>query len=98
MTPVTDATPCPGMNLETEQPPWRGTLPSEGGQGDEWAAYVALDTYDKVNAGSPTGREPYGDAVPIVVAGVTTCHGGRESWLQGEGAQVVTRSSDGRPA
>ena len=28
--------------------------------------------------GSPTGREPYGDTVPVVVAGVTTCQGGRE--------------------
>jgi hypothetical protein len=29
------------------------------------------------NVGSPTGREPYGDTVPVVVAGVTTCQGGR---------------------
>jgi hypothetical protein len=86
------------MNRETEQPPWRGAPPSEGGQGDEWVAYVALDTYGKVNAGSPTGREPYGDAVPVVVAGVTTCQGGRESRPRGEGAQVVQKSSDERHA
>ena len=48
--------------------------------------------------GSPTGREPYGDGVPVVVAGVTTCRGGRESRSQGEGAQVVERFSDGRYA
>ena len=48
--------------------------------------------------GSPTGREPQGDGVPVVVAGVTTCRGGRESRSQGEGAQVVTKSSDGRYA
>ena len=35
--------------------------------------------------GSPNGREPYGDGGPVVVAGVTTCQGGRESRPQGEG-------------
>lgn len=39
--------------------------------------------------GSPTGREPYGDTVPVVVAGVTACQGGREGRPQGEGAQVI---------
>lgn len=39
--------------------------------------------------GSPKGREPYGDRVPIVVAGVTTCQGGREGRPQGQGAQVI---------
>src|SRR6266568_3570391 len=34
-------------------------------------------------AGSPTGREPYGDGVPVVVRG-------RESRSRGEGAQVVS--------
>ena len=48
--------------------------------------------------GSPTGRESYGDGVPVVVAGVATRRGGRESRPQGEGAQVVERSSDGRYA
>src|SRR5580693_4900819 len=43
----------------------------------------------KTNAGSPKGRESYGDGVPIVVAGVTTCQGRRESRLQGEGEQVT---------
>src|ERR1035438_4765306 len=41
------------------------------------------------NVGSPKGREPYGDRVPVVVAGVTTCQGGREGRPQGEGAQVT---------
>jgi hypothetical protein len=48
--------------------------------------------------GSPTGRESYGDGVPVVVAGVTACQGVRESRTQGEGAQVITTSSDGRYA
>lgn len=37
-------------------------------------------------AGSPTGREPYGDGNSIVVGGVTTTQGGRESRPQGEGS------------
>src|SRR6476646_10008606 len=37
-----------------------------------------------MNVGSPTGREPYGDRVPVVVAGVTTCQSGdRESRTTG---------------
>ena len=39
--------------------------------------------------GSPVGRELYGDRVPVVVAEVTTCQGGREGRPQGEGAQVT---------
>ncbi len=43
----------------------------------------------ETNAGSPTGREPYGDGGPVVVAGVTSRRGGRESPPQGEGGQVT---------
>src|SRR5450755_3225318 len=43
----------------------------------------------RANMGSPKGREPYGDRVPVVVAGVTTCQGGREGRPQGQGAQVI---------
>jgi hypothetical protein len=43
----------------------------------------------ETNAGSPTGRESYGDGGLVVVAGVTTCQGGRESRPQGEGGQVT---------
>ncbi len=53
--------------------------------------------------GSPTGREPQGDAVPVVVAGVTTGQGAWESHAQGEGqqgsgvlAQGGTRNADRR--
>jgi hypothetical protein len=49
-------------------------------------------------AGSPTGREPYGDGVPVVVVGVTSHQGGRESRPQGKGAQVIEVSGDGRHA
>jgi hypothetical protein len=41
------------------------------------------------NVGSPKGREPYGDTLPILVAGATTCQGGREGRPQGEGAKVT---------
>jgi hypothetical protein len=37
----------------------------------------------------PSGREPQGDGVPIVVVRVTPHQGGRESRPQGEGAQVA---------
>jgi hypothetical protein len=37
-------------------------------------------------AGSPTGREPYGDGNSIVVGGVTSTQGGWESQPQGEGS------------
>ena len=42
----------------------------------------------------PSGREPQGDGVPIVVVGVATHQGGRESRPQGEGAQVAGPLSD----
>jgi hypothetical protein len=47
------------------------------------------------NAGSPAGREPYGDGVLVVVAGVTSGQGGRESRPQGEGAQVTGHALPG---
>jgi hypothetical protein len=41
------------------------------------------------NVGSPTGRESYGDGGLVVVAGVTTCRGERESRPQGEADQAI---------
>ncbi|WP_433207221.1 hypothetical protein ACQP1G_21565 [Nocardia sp. CA-107356] len=70
-------------------------MSSEDIQGDEWAAYVALDTYDEDERGSPKGRESHGDGVLVVVAGVTPGQGGRESRLQGEGEQVTGRFHGG---
>src|SRR5258707_10455845 len=52
----------------------------------------------KRNSGLPKGREPYGDGVPIVVAGVTPLQGGRESRPQGEVAQVSSISGTVRYA
>jgi hypothetical protein len=48
--------------------------------------------------GSPKGREPYGDTGLVVVAGVTTRQGGRESRPQGEGGQVTGYLRTGRYA
>jgi len=70
-------------------------MPSEGIQGDEWDAYVTLLRTARRNVGSPTGREPYGDGAPVVIAGVTACQGGRESRPQGQGAQVIGHSKPG---
>ncbi len=52
----------------------------------------------ETNVGSPTGREPHGDGVPVVVVGVATHQGGRESRPHGEGAQVTGHSRAGRYA
>ena len=49
----------------------------------------------KGNSGSPKGREPYGDGVPVVVVGVTPHRGERESRLQGQVAQVFTITRNG---
>ena len=61
--------PCPATasRVRPTQPSGRGALPSEGNQGDEWDAYVTLGRMTATNAGSPTGREPHGHGVPIVV-------------------------------
>ena len=64
-------------------------MPSEGIEGDEWDAYVTLTRTAVTNVGSPSGRESYGDGGPVVVAGVTSGQGGRESRPQGEGGQVT---------
>jgi hypothetical protein len=53
------------------------------------AAYVTLPRTTGTNAGSPVGRESYGDGGLVVVAGVTTGLGGRERRPQGEGGQVI---------
>src|SRR3989442_306300 len=50
------------------------------------------------NAGSPKGRESYGDGGPILVVGVTPHQGVRENRKQGEGGQVIGHSKTGRYA
>ena len=47
------------------------------------------------NVGFPTGGDPQGYGVPIVVVGVTPHQGKRENRLQGEGAQVPAAAEKG---
>ena len=64
-------------------------MSSEDIQGDEWGAYITLNRTTATNVGSPKGRESHGDGGPVVVVGVTTDRGGRESRPQGEGGQAM---------
>ena len=84
MAPDADVTPGAGIIKGPVQPSGCEAMPSEGIEGDEWGAYVTLGRTTRTNAGSPAGREPYGDGVLVVVAGVTSGQGGRESRPQGE--------------
>ena len=52
-------------------------------------------TWDRLTG---TRHVPYGDTGLVVVAGVTTCQGGRESRPQGEGGQVTGYPKAGRYA
>src|SRR5205085_5401041 len=88
---VRNRCPCPVLVMKHSRGnlPDDGAMPSEGIEGDEWAAYLALSRMAETNVGSPTGRESYGDGGLVVVAGVTPGQGGRESRPQGEGGQVI---------
>jgi Domain of unknown function (DUF4277) len=88
-TPVTGAVSCIGMVMwpvhlrDAERFPVR-ELKEMSGTPKSRSTRMA-----RTNVGSPKGREPYGDAGPVVVAGVTSCQGGREGRPQGEGGQVT---------
>jgi hypothetical protein len=97
-TPVTGAASYAGVSWYPAYLRGRGTISSEGIQGDEWGTYAALSRMTGTNVGSPKGREPYGDAGLVVVAGVTPRQGGRESRPQGEGGQVDRYPKAGRYA
>jgi hypothetical protein len=56
------------------------------------------DVQQRRTRDQPTGREPHGDGVPIVVVEVTIHQGGRESRPQGEGAQAMGYLMAGRYA
>src|SRR4051812_17263516 len=49
----------------------------------------------KGNSGWPTGREPYGHGVSVVVAGVTAGQGGRESRPQAKGHRCSRSTRNG---
>jgi hypothetical protein len=56
------------------------------------------DVQQRRTRDQPTGREPHGDGVPIVVVRFTPHQGGRESRPQGKGAQVTGHPRTGRYA
>jgi hypothetical protein len=50
-TPETGVMPCVDIGGWSAQPPGYEAMPNEGIQGDEWDAYVALDTYNEDERG-----------------------------------------------
>ena len=75
------------------------TVSNELTQGNGQAAYVTLDTSNARGIRDHLrGASPIGDGVPVVVVGVTTHRGERESRLQGQVAQVSTISGEARYA
>ncbi len=59
---------------------------------------VRSDVQPRRTTRLPTGREPKGNGASIVVVGVTTDQGGRESRLQGKVRQVFSTLTTGRYA
>lgn len=76
----------------------RQTVGKQPTQGHERGTYVALERLLRENVGSSKGREPQDYGASIVVVGVATHLGGRESRLQGEGKQVLARAKRKRYA
>jgi hypothetical protein len=56
------------------------------------------DERQRRTAGWPPAGDRQGHGVLVVVVGVTSHQGDQESWLQGQGAQVVTRETPSRYA
>ena len=88
---TSEPVPCPASVSRIRRRNLRGTgrCPVRAFKEMSWPPTFRSTRTTGTNAGSPTGRESYGDGGPVVVAGVTTCQGGRESRLQGQGAQVT---------
>ncbi len=72
----------------------RETMTNEAIEGNEWAAYGALDTYHLDETRDHLRARAYGDRALIVLVRVTTHQGRRESRLQGEAAQVEAFSRE----
>ena len=74
-TPETGTTACGGIRILPPQPSGCGRCPMRAFKemnGEPKSRSRTTET----NAGSPKGREPYGDGGPVVVVGVTSCRGG----------------------
>jgi hypothetical protein len=69
--------PSGEVNAYSPDPSGAGRSPVRGFKEMSGAPKSRSIRMTKTNVGSPTGREPHGDGGPVVVAGVTTCQGGR---------------------
>jgi hypothetical protein len=72
----------------------RETMTNEVIQGNEWAAYGALDTYHLDETRDHLRARAYGDRALVVLVRVTPHQGVWESYMQGEAAQVKTFSRE----
>jgi hypothetical protein len=81
--------PAAGCVYACRKPPGRERFPARELKEMSGPPKSCWQRMELTNVGSPKGRESYGDRVPVVVAGVTTCQGGREGRPQGEGAQAT---------
>jgi len=88
-TPETGARPAAGSVYSCRKPPGRERFPARELKEMNGPPKSCWQRMELTNVGSPKGRESYGDRVPVLVAGVTTCQGGREGRPQGEGEQVT---------
>ena len=75
--PETGAVPCGGLGTYPLHLPGAERCPVRAFKEMSGAPTSRSIRMSGTNVGSPTGREPYGDTVPVVVAGVTACQGGR---------------------
>lgn len=71
-------------------------MPREGIEGDEWDAWSRAVMCVSDERGIAVPDNAGGDGALVVVVGVATDQGGRESRLQGEGAQVVAGDEEPR--
>ncbi len=86
--------PCRRLTTRLQQASGAGAMPRQGIQGDERDAYVTLDTYSKDERGIACRARALWRHSAVVVAGVTTCQGGREGRPQakGTGDRTPTRA------
>ena len=84
--PETGAAPCDGLVGRPTHLRGAERCPVRALKGTNRAPTSRSIRTTRTNAGSPTGREPRGDGAAVVVAGVATGRGGRESRPHGRRA------------
>ena len=90
--------PCVGITLLLAQPSGHRAMPSEGIQGDELAAYVPLDTYNKDERGIAYGTRVLRRRRPRSSRRRHDLPRRAGSRPQGEGGQVIGQPRPGRYA